>query len=214
MFIALTVVFTVPLATEFFALVDPGEELAVAMTGIVIVMIAAIEVVRLFHRRFVARAISGGVGAGGVMGGATESRSRAASIVVMLIAILAYGGALLATGLGIVVLLSRYELTDPSEVRFASLTGASLVLLGLLVLSAAAGLRRGSGLSRLMLTVWFSLLFALDVLVVIASDRWDGGSAFAAGVAAVVIVLLWVPPASRSFGRVRDSSMMRASGSG
>ncbi len=53
MFVLLIAVFTIPLAREFFVLVDPGEDLAIALTGITIVMVAAIEVVRLLHRRLV-----------------------------------------------------------------------------------------------------------------------------------------------------------------
>jgi len=209
MFIALTVVFTVPLATEFFALVDPGEELAVALTGIVIVMIVAIEAVRLFHRRLVAKALNTGTDhprSGDV--DAALPRSRTASVVVTVVAVLAYGGALLAVGLGILILLSRYEVTGDLEVRFASTIGASLVLLGLLVLSAAAGLRRGSGLSRILVTIWFTALVALNLFVLVASNRWDWGTAIAAAVAAVVVVLLWTPPAVHSFGRARDSSIL------
>ncbi|MET0297251.1 MAG: HAD-IC family P-type ATPase [Microbacterium sp.] len=55
MFIALVIVFTVPLASEFFQLVDPGEDAAWLLTGIVILTIGGIEVVRFFHRRFVAK---------------------------------------------------------------------------------------------------------------------------------------------------------------
>lgn len=55
MFIALLVIFTVPLATEFFQLVDPGRDAAWLLTGVIIVTIGAIEIVRFAHRRVVAR---------------------------------------------------------------------------------------------------------------------------------------------------------------
>lgn len=92
--------------------------------------------------------------------------------------------------------------------RAVSLVGAAITLLGLLVLSAASGLRRGSGLSRVLVTIWFALLFSLNVLVLVASDRWDVGTAVAAVVSGAVVALLWTPPASRTFGRVRDSSLL------
>jgi cation-transporting P-type ATPase E len=57
MFIALVAIFTIPLASQFFQLVDPGQEAAYALTGITIVMIAAIEVVRFVHRRVMAAAL-------------------------------------------------------------------------------------------------------------------------------------------------------------
>ena len=56
MFIALVVIFTVPLSTEFFQLVDPGEECAWLVAVVTVMTIGAIEVVRFFHRRYVRRA--------------------------------------------------------------------------------------------------------------------------------------------------------------
>ncbi len=58
MFIALVVIFTIPLSTEFFQLVDPGEECAYLVAVVTVVTIGAIEVVRFFHRRFVARSLA------------------------------------------------------------------------------------------------------------------------------------------------------------
>ncbi|MFT4212211.1 MAG: HAD-IC family P-type ATPase [Microbacterium sp.] len=58
MFIALTALFTIPLATVFFQLTDPGEPAAYALTGYTILAIALIEVVRLLHLRFVRRALA------------------------------------------------------------------------------------------------------------------------------------------------------------
>jgi cation-transporting ATPase E len=58
MFIALVAIFTIPFTREFFQLVDPGKDAAYALTGITILMIAAIEVVRFVHRRVMARALA------------------------------------------------------------------------------------------------------------------------------------------------------------
>lgn len=204
MFVALVGVFTIPLATQFFELVDPGQELATALTGIIVVMIAGIEVVRLVHRRVAAIPAQS---ADAPLTGAQPASSRSAGIVTSAVTVLGYLGALLATTLGVMVLLGRYDGESPEEVRIISLVGAGITLLGLLVLSAAAGLRRGSGFSRLLVTIWFAILVVLNVLVLASSDRWDWGAAVAAAVSATVIVLLWVPPASRTFARIRDSSM-------
>ena len=73
--------------------------------------------------------------------------------------------------------------------------------------SVAAGIRRGSGLSRLLVTVYLAIAVVLSTVIVITSDRWDGGASAVGLVAVVTIVLLWTPPASRRFGRIRDSSM-------
>jgi len=57
MFIALTAIYTVPLSIGFFELVDPGREAAYAVTVFTIAAIGAIEVVRVFHIRFVRRSM-------------------------------------------------------------------------------------------------------------------------------------------------------------
>lgn len=58
MFIALTAIFTVPVLGQFFQLQDPGEDGAYLITAVVVVAIAAIEVVRFAHRRFVQRMLA------------------------------------------------------------------------------------------------------------------------------------------------------------
>ncbi|MDI9891439.1 HAD-IC family P-type ATPase [Microbacterium sp. IEGM 1404] len=55
MFIALTAIFTIPPLGQFFQLQDPGEDGAWLITGVVIVAVGAIEIVRFAHRRFVRR---------------------------------------------------------------------------------------------------------------------------------------------------------------
>lgn len=60
MFLALLTIFTVPLATEFFQLVDPGEDGAYLVAGMTVLTIGAIEIVRFAHRRFLARLSSRG----------------------------------------------------------------------------------------------------------------------------------------------------------
>ncbi|MET0781361.1 MAG: HAD-IC family P-type ATPase, partial [Microbacterium sp.] len=58
MFIALVAIFTIPLSTEFFQLVDPGEECAYLVAVVTVATIGAIEIVRFFHRRYVARSLA------------------------------------------------------------------------------------------------------------------------------------------------------------
>ncbi|WP_137843174.1 HAD-IC family P-type ATPase [Microbacterium sp. 2FI] len=65
MFIALVAVFTLPLLTEFFVLVDPGEEAAWLVAVVTAIAIGAIEIVRYFHRRYVARSMDAASGSGG-----------------------------------------------------------------------------------------------------------------------------------------------------
>ena len=209
MFVSLTVVFTVPLATEFLELVDPGEELTVALTGITIVMILAIEVVRLIHRRllsvaFGARADTSAAAGDSQPRGCTHRRAPPSPPRSPCSATRVPFSRWLSGSSCCSVATAA---TRDEQVRSISLVGAGITLLGLLVLSAAAGLRRGSGFSRLLVTIWFSLLLVLNGLVLLASDRWDWGSAIAAGISALVVILLWTPPASRTFGPIRESSM-------
>ncbi|MDE0546083.1 HAD-IC family P-type ATPase [Microbacterium sp. C7(2022)] len=58
MFIALIAIFTIPLATEFFQLVDPGQDAAWLIAIVTSLTIGGIEIVRFFHRRFVAKALA------------------------------------------------------------------------------------------------------------------------------------------------------------
>jgi len=207
MFVMLIAVFTIPLARQFFVLVDPGEELAVALTGITIVMVAAIEVVRVLHRRLVlsapARAASTPIPEASTP--AVPGPPVVAAVITTVVAVLAYAFGVLATGFGILVFLGRYD-PDVSASAF-SLAGAAIALFGLLVLAVAAGVRRGSGLSRLMLTIFLGLAIALSAVVLVLGDRWDWGAAVTAAVATLIVVLLWTPPVARGFGRILDSSM-------
>ncbi|MDF2554413.1 MAG: ATPase [Microbacterium sp.] len=57
MFLALTAIFTIPASIAFFALVDPGRDVAYALTAFIIAAILAIEVVRIVHVRAVRRAL-------------------------------------------------------------------------------------------------------------------------------------------------------------
>lgn len=59
MFLALLAIFTIPLSTQFFQLTDPGQECAWLVTLVTLLTIGAIEIVRFFHRRYVARLLSG-----------------------------------------------------------------------------------------------------------------------------------------------------------
>ncbi|WP_424446067.1 HAD-IC family P-type ATPase [Microbacterium sp. CH-015] len=199
MFVGLVIIFTVPLSTAFFDLRDPGEDAAVLLTLVAIPMIAAIEVVRFFHRRFLTRALA----AAGLDSAAAPAPTPPAITVA---AVLAYVAALAATGLGLIVLLARYDVPDDDVLR-VSLLGAGIALFGLMILAAAAGMRRGSGLLRLLVSVYLVIVVGLTVLVLAdsrLSNLWATGVAV---IGVVAIVLPWLPPASRFFSRLRDSSM-------
>ena len=56
--IALVAIFTIPVSTAFFELVDPSEECAYLVAVVTVVTVGAIEIVRFFHRRYVARSLA------------------------------------------------------------------------------------------------------------------------------------------------------------
>lgn len=78
MFIGLVLIFSIPLATEFFQLVDPGEDAAYLLTVVIVATIAGIEIVRFFHRRFVARDTAART-AGGSVANVSRQRRRGRS---------------------------------------------------------------------------------------------------------------------------------------
>ncbi|QPE06100.1 HAD-IC family P-type ATPase [Microbacterium schleiferi] len=78
MFIGLVLIFSVPLATDFFQLVDPGEGAAYLLTAVIVATIGGVEVVRFIHRRFVARDTAART-AGGVGVSARRPRRRGKS---------------------------------------------------------------------------------------------------------------------------------------
>lgn len=204
MFVGLVAVFTIPLATPFFALIDPGEDLAISLAGIIIVMIGGIEVVRFLHRRLV-------TGAAATSAPVTDAASTrvvptfAGRAITTIIAVAAYATGFVIAGFGVLVLLSRYE--ADADIVALSVLGALIALFGLLVVAVAAGLRRGSGLSRLLLTLFLAAVALLSIVVVVTAERWSWSAAIAAVVSVTFGVLLWVRPVAPAFGRVRDSLM-------
>ena len=78
MFIGLVLIFSVPLATEFFQLVDPGEDAAYLLTVVIVATIGGIEIVRFIHRRFVARDTAARTA--GLSAGRPRRRGRSGSL--------------------------------------------------------------------------------------------------------------------------------------
>lgn len=197
MFVGLILIFTVPLSIQFFQLIDPGEDVSEELAIVAIVMIVGIEIVRFVHRRRFLRALP-----------AHRSPNHEAPTAVILTTatVLVYLSGFIATGLGVLELLSRYDADSPEEMLTLSLAGAGTALFGLLVIAVAIGLRRGSGLSRLLVTIYLGVVVVLAALLIPVSDQpWVASIVLAVWLA--IVVLLWVPPASRAFGRVLDSSM-------
>jgi hypothetical protein len=127
-------------------------------------------------------------------------------VLVTIAVVLVYVSAFANVGLGILVLLSRYDVEE-SDVLPVSLLGAGIILFGLLMVAIASALARGSTLARLLLTLYVGLLVALQVVTIVTSDTWDAVALIQLLVQIGVVVMLWVPPGSRYFSaRVTASS--------
>jgi holin-like protein len=122
-------------------------------------------------------------------------RRRPAIVTVALVFV--YLGGLAATALGILVLLSRYQV-PADEVLTVSLLGAGVILFGLLSLAVAGALARGSRPARILLTVYLGLQLLLQAWSIATTD-WDPASLAVVAVGVFVIAALWLPPGSHHF---------------
>ena len=95
----------------------------------------------------------------------------------------------------------RYEV--PADlVVIVSLVGAGIILFGLLSVAAAAGLSRGSGLSRLFVTLLAAALIVLQAWTLALAREWSWWAAAQIVVYLLVLIALWAPPAGRFFRAV------------
>lgn len=195
MFVALIVIFTVPLSRQFFVLVDPGPQTAILIAACGLIAIVLIEIVRAMQRRYVARSeADGGAPARAVHPYESVRRPLPVGIAVVLV----FLGGLASALFGLLFLLSRYAVSG-AEVVQVSLVGAGIMLFGLLSVAAAAGLSRGSGLSRVFVTVLAAVLIGLQLWSLIVDHDFDGWSLAQIAVHAAVLVGLLAPPAGRFF---------------
>lgn len=197
MFVALVVIFSVALSRSFFLLVDPGEITALVVTAGCVVAILLVEVVRAVQRRYVARAL-----ADAAPRAVSHTREVSRPVPVTIAVVLIYLGGLANAMFGLLFLLSRYDVPS-SMVMTVSLIGVGIILFGLLSVAAAAGLGRGSGLSRLFVSVLSVALIGLQLASLAIDHDWDGWSLAQVVVSALVVVAVWVPPAGRFFRPVR-----------
>lgn len=124
---------------------------------------------------------------------ATPKRPVVVSIVVVLIVLSGLSNA----ALGLAVLLSRYQVPD-ADVLVVSLVGAAVILFGLLTIAVAAAIGRGSRLARLLLTVYLIIQLALHVVTALTTT-WDWAVLVQSVLELLVLLAVWVPPASRRF---------------
>ncbi|WZH38438.1 MAG: hypothetical protein PIR02_07150 [Microbacterium enclense] len=120
-------------------------------------------------------------------------------VAVIVAIVLVYIGGVLNTALGILVLLSRYEVT-PDLVLPVSLVGAATILLGLLTIAGGSALSRGSRLARTLLTAYLSVLVVLQAAAM-ALTELDPVLGVAVVAALAVIAALWIPAGARRYFR-------------
>lgn len=129
-------------------------------------------------------------------------------VVVTIAIVLVYVTAFASVALGIVVLLSRYQVPDDA-VLLVSLLGAAIILLGLLTVAVASGLSRGSRLARLAITVYLVASVALHITTIIATDTWEWSPAIQATLELLVLAALWLPPGTRFFTRGSQPALLK-----
>lgn len=121
-------------------------------------------------------------------------------MIVTIAVVLVYLSAFANVALGVLVLLSRYEV-GASDVLRVSLLGAAIILFGLLLIGMASGLARGSRLSRTFATIYLGVLVVLSAVTIATTDGWDWGSILDLAIEALILIALWAPPGSRHFAR-------------
>ncbi|MET0736367.1 MAG: hypothetical protein ABWY55_12100 [Microbacterium sp.] len=130
-----------------------------------------------------------------------EATAPQRPVVITIAVVLVYISALINVLLGVLVLLSRYRV-EASQVLTVSLLGAAIILFGLLLIAVASGLARGSGFSRILVTVYLGILIALDVVTMLTTQGWAWGAIVQAVLAVFVLIVLWAPPGARHFTRI------------
>ncbi|WP_159499213.1 hypothetical protein [Microbacterium sp. 18062] len=125
------------------------------------------------------------------------SAPRRPIVVLLAVILVALNGAL-NTALGVLLLLSRYDVAA-DDVLPVSLVGIGIILFGLLTLAIASGIARGSRLSRLLLTVYLAIQLVLHGITIATSDAWDAASIVQIVLQVALVVVVWAPPGSRYF---------------
>lgn len=119
-------------------------------------------------------------------------------VPVTIAVVLIYLGALLSAGIGVLVLLSRYD-AQPADVLPVSLLGAGIVLFGLLTLAVGGGVARGSRGARLVITLYLAVRLALHITSIVTTEQWDWLEAASVAVDVLIVAALWLPPGSAYF---------------
>jgi hypothetical protein len=119
-------------------------------------------------------------------------------VAVTIAVVLIYLGGVMAAGVGILVLLSRYDVAADAVLP-VSLLGAGIILFGLLTLAVGGGVGRGSRGARAAVSAYLAALLSLLVVTVVATDSVDPIAVGQIAVAALIVGALWLPPGAAYF---------------
>ncbi|SFS16011.1 hypothetical protein SAMN04487846_3222 [Microbacterium sp. cf046] len=119
-------------------------------------------------------------------------------VLVRIAVVLVYLSGLTSIAIGILVLLSRYDIAR-AEVLPVSLLGSAVILFGLLTIAIASGVARGRRLARLLLTIYLGVQFVLHIVTIVTTETWDWTSMAEMAAYAFIGFALWTPPGSRYF---------------
>ncbi|MEV8370221.1 hypothetical protein [Microbacterium sp. NPDC064584] len=119
-------------------------------------------------------------------------------LLVRVAVVLVYLSGFVSVAIGILVLLSRYQV-DRAEVLPVSLLGAGVILFGLLTVAVASGIARGRPGARLLLTIYLVIQTVLHIVTIVTADTWDWTSIAEVALYAFIGLAVWTPPGSRYF---------------
>ena len=180
---------TIGIPAFFLALMPNAQRYIPGFLRRSLVAVCLIEIVRLVQRRYVARTLVDASAHPTVPH--PQAVSRPVPVTLAVVAV--YLGGLASAMFGVLFLLSRYEV--PADlVVIVSLVGAGIILFGLLSVAAAAGLSRGSGLSRLFVTLLAAALIVLQAWTLALAREWSWWAAAQIVVYLLVLIALWAPP--------------------
>lgn len=129
----------------------------------------------------------------------TAPKTSRRPTVVTIAVVLIYISGLSNAAVGLLVLLSRYQV-PAEDVLTVSLVGAAVILVGLLTLAVASAIARGSRLARILLTVYLVLQIALHVVTIVTTE-WDWAAIVLTVAEAFILFAMWAPPGARHFRR-------------
>jgi hypothetical protein len=104
---------------------------------------------------------------------------------------------------GIILVVTRDNVDVERQLQTNSDTllalGIVSIVIGLIILSVAGGIRRGSGFARALVSLLLVLEIASAVYVIVKIPGHNTTSFVTGGIAVVALLLLWGPRANRFF---------------